>query len=58
MYVENGVVDGRDYIKNIRSDIPGSELNVETGGQQKLPEHGIIAWWFGQLGVRILTYND
>ncbi|GFF67667.1 LOW QUALITY PROTEIN: hypothetical protein IFM47457_01796, partial [Aspergillus lentulus] len=55
---ENADVDGRDYIKDIRSDIPRPELNVETGGQETLPEHGIIAWWFGQLGDRIITYND
>ncbi|KAB8078090.1 hypothetical protein BDV29DRAFT_188150 [Aspergillus leporis] len=30
--VENGTVDGKDYIKDIRSDIHESKLHVETGG--------------------------
>jgi hypothetical protein len=58
MYVENGTIDGRGYIKDIRSDIHDCELSVETGGWQKLPKYGIIVWWFGQLGDRIVTYND
>ncbi|KAB8227557.1 uncharacterized protein BDW43DRAFT_304532 [Aspergillus alliaceus] len=58
MYIENGVVDGRDYIKDIRSGIYDTELNVERSGFQKLPEHGIIVWWFSQLGDRIITYNS
>ncbi|GMG22278.1 unnamed protein product [Aspergillus oryzae] len=57
-YVENGVIDGRDYIKDIRSDIHDTELNMERKAWQKLPEHGIIVWWFSQLGDRITTYND
>jgi hypothetical protein len=58
MYVENGTVDRRDYIKDIRSDVSGPDDDVDTARQQKLPEHGIIAWWFGQLGDRIKIYND
>ncbi|KAE8354854.1 hypothetical protein BDV28DRAFT_130085 [Aspergillus coremiiformis] len=58
LYVENGVVDGREYIKDIRSDIYDSAISVDTSGWQKLPEHGIIAWWFSRLGDRIITFND
>lgn len=45
-------------VKDIRSERPGPGLDEECDGQQKLPENGIIAWWFSHLGDRIITYND
>ncbi|PLB54407.1 hypothetical protein P170DRAFT_469873 [Aspergillus steynii IBT 23096] len=42
LYVENGVVSGRDYIKDIRSDIDETEIHGEESRWQRLPEHGII----------------
>ncbi|KAB8214179.1 hypothetical protein BDV33DRAFT_196335 [Aspergillus novoparasiticus] len=43
IYIENGTVDGRDYIKDIRSGIYDTDLKVKGSGWQKLPERGIIA---------------
>ncbi|KAE8416209.1 hypothetical protein BDV36DRAFT_260861 [Aspergillus pseudocaelatus] len=58
IYIESSVVDGRDYIKDIRCGIYDTDLKVERSACQKLPECGIIAWWFGQLGDKIITYDD
>ncbi|KAE8143712.1 hypothetical protein BDV38DRAFT_231964 [Aspergillus pseudotamarii] len=56
-YVEKGVIDGRNYIKDIWSDINHSKFNAETDIWQRLPEDGIIVWWFSKLDDRIITYS-
>ncbi|PLN77264.1 hypothetical protein BDW42DRAFT_6312 [Aspergillus taichungensis] len=58
MYIENGFIDGRVYIKDIRSGIHDTELDVERRAWQKVPEDGIIVWWFSQLGDKIIIYDD
>ncbi|KAE8339458.1 hypothetical protein BDV24DRAFT_152808 [Aspergillus arachidicola] len=55
IYIENGTVDGRDYIKDIQSGIYDTDLKVKRSGWQKVPERGIIAWWFSRLGDQIIT---
>ena len=59
MYVQKGTTAcGKYYVKDIQSETYGSRIGVEEEGWQRLPQRGIIVWWFGHIGDRIVTYSD
>lgn len=58
MYVESGIVDGQDFIKDIRGKECDPDLDGKRDGWQRIPECGTIGWWFGHLGDRIIIYNN
>jgi len=49
-------VCGKDYIKDVQSSTP-SDLDTGEDGWQEIPACGIVAWWFGRIGDRIVVYS-
>ncbi|RAL04253.1 uncharacterized protein BO80DRAFT_491448 [Aspergillus ibericus CBS 121593] len=49
MYVRKGIVDGRNYVKDIQSDSPPSGPDLESGEWQRLPGQGTLVWWSGHV---------
>ena len=58
IYVQTGVVDEYEYMKDFRSGGPSTESDAERDGWQKIPEHGTIVWWFTSRLDRLIMYDD
>lgn len=58
MYVDKGIVDGRNYIKDDCSGLHNSGLEIETREWQILPIIGTIVVWFSHIGDKITTYDE
>ncbi|RAQ40597.1 hypothetical protein AFGD_008993 [Aspergillus flavus] len=56
--LEIGNINGKDYIKGVQRDTACTQLDSEVGVWQKIPQHGTLVWWFGNLGDKVALYND
>ncbi|KAE8138166.1 hypothetical protein BDV38DRAFT_73214 [Aspergillus pseudotamarii] len=56
--LEKGNGDGKDYIKDALRDTSCTWLECEAGTLQKIPQHGTLVWWFGDLGNKVVIYTD
>ncbi|KAL4792953.1 hypothetical protein BDV19DRAFT_380437 [Aspergillus venezuelensis] len=54
-YIRKRVVDGRDYILDIKNNKSNVILMTRW---EALPQAGTIVWWFSRLGDKVITYKD
>ena len=55
--LEIGNINGKDYIKGVQRDTACTQLDSEVGVWQKIPQHGTLVWWFGNLGDKVALYT-
>ncbi|ODM19629.1 hypothetical protein SI65_04614 [Aspergillus cristatus] len=56
--VENVVVGGKNYIKDVRKDAAYTGNFLKESKWQSVPRYGTLIWWFGHMGNRITIYHD
>lgn len=56
--IENGNINGKNYIRNILGESSRHTSTSITSEWQDLPQLGTVVWWFGHIGNIIRIYND
>ncbi|PWY70741.1 hypothetical protein BO83DRAFT_447567 [Aspergillus eucalypticola CBS 122712] len=56
--VASGAVNEKDTIKDIRNAEDPVVATVHRGEWKPLPSQGILAWWFSELGDRLVVYYE